>query len=282
MWLGECPIAVGSEAQIMYASDGGADLEQIAKGSIDDPTLAEIELFHHDLLVRPRTAATAAFHIELVDGTKFDGAFEFADRTHTRTTSSLESAVVGARALVYSGSPFTVYAEHLDKLDRPLLGHGLEQWSATGGVLIPAAPFGTLDPQRTRSAIAGDARVITVRARPDATPLQVDVAPPGSAAHLELNYGVSRLWESGVITLDHHTAVVVDVRPFTSGQRLLNGAPRRGGLSAVTDNPAVATVKLLPGARAFELSTLSSGTTVLTLRFDGLERRFRIAVPTPS
>lgn len=277
-YLYDCPIAVGAEQQIFVQTYDARDEYRIKTARLADPSLAEIEVFHNDVLVRPHAAGTTSIDTTLVGGGDIPGTLRFADRAVTRTVApSMPAGSSPTRPQIYAGSTMVLIADHRDAMDTPLLGHGLEQWSVTGGTLREVPPAATTDSQRTRYAtVAEEGKRLVVKARPDATAFEADIVQAGSAQKIVLTTAYARLVDQGALTVYSYQAELVGVEVYSAANRRLFGAPRRAGLTVSVDNPAIAIASVVDGK--IQVQPMAFGSATLTVSFDGLTRRYRLNV----
>ncbi len=267
----DCPFAVGAAVTIAAYPD-----EEIREVSIDDPSLANLEISEGDVIVRPTAAGRVTLTATLEDDIVLPTTLVFAERATTRVTAVTDITLnsYSGPPQVFAGAAFDVIADHRDAADRPLRGSGLENWSITGGSF--AAP----PHDAVRRVVAGSDPKLIVGARPDGTPLEVDVLPPGSTARIELersNYG--SVGEIDTLAMRDEAVTWFSVSAFAANGRFIYGVPAGGELTMTTDNATVATAHSVSGsAMRIDVIARAPGSTVLTIAFDGITRSFRIDV----
>jgi hypothetical protein len=281
----DCPIAVGSETRLYVVWTYGKG-DSIVAASME-PALADLEVFHGDLLVRPTVAGSARLTVTLASGDVLETPIETEVAASIATASQLTPSTYPAGPpLVFAGSPFLAHAVYKDPMQRPMLGHGLEAWSITGGTLVAfpieePAPYPDVigpDPDRVRRVIAGSDSKVIVSAHPSGPSLEVDVTPAGSTRRLEVKFPNADVYTPNDVSLSRGGHVTVPVIPYAADGRAIFGIPAGGNLVAATDNAAVATVQTLPETRELEVAAIAPGTTQLTVTLDGVTRALTITV----
>jgi hypothetical protein len=300
----ECPVAVGAKQAFFVLRFGDQD-NRVRAASLDVAGLAGVSTTERDMIVYPHTAGESRVLLTLADGSRHPGFLRFHERATTNVVASLpppgpprggtEAAGVEP-PLMFEGTTFTVIADHRDAGNNRLLGHGLEQWSVSGGTLAPvsATPFefsgysGSdaaqlvfLDTARVRSVTAGSGPRLVVHARGDSPPFEADVAPAGSTARLELAVGDQRFTDDGELTMWAGTPsgdVRAYVMPLSQDDRLILGSPRDSNLEATVDDPDVVLASVLDDERAVTLVAQRPGRATLEITFDGVTRRLHIEV----
>jgi len=211
--------------------------------------------------------------------------------TETLAEVSISSALTPSTypagpALAFAGATFDVYAVYADAMKQPMLGHGLEAWSITGGTLAafpleePALwdAYETVDPDRVRRVIAGAGPKLTVTAHPTAMPLEIDIVPGGSTQRLDVAFPNANVYTPNDVSLSTGRRVNVRVVPYAADGRAIFGVPAGGNFVATTDNGGVASVITLPETRELEVEAIGPGTTQLTVTLDGVTRRLNLTV----
>ena len=269
-YSGDCPLAIGADVVVMAYPD-----PDIRGASLEDPSLATLELMNGNLIVHPLAPGTVKLRTALADNSVLTARLVFAARATTRVTPLVhidyENDAPG-RPQVFTGTTFDVFADHRDAADQTLLGTGLEDWSITGGS-FSGSPEGV---RLVRRVVAGSEPRLVVSARPDSAPLEVDVLPAGSTAHLDLQTRI-RQRDTGVITATFGVVERIWVSPYAANDRFIYGVPAGGDLTVTTDDPEIATAHLGSG-REIQVTAKASGSTTMTVVFDGITRSFRIDV----
>lgn len=275
-----CPIAVGAEAQLFAVwTYGKAD--SIESASID-PYLAELELYHGDVLVRPTAPGTATLTVRLASGDVLETPLTF-----NVAVSIGVSANLGANTYppglpqAFAGSVFGVMSDYRDLAQQPMLGHGLDAWSITGGTLYPVVADETslVDPDRVRQVIVGSDPALVVRAHPSGPPLEVDVLPAGSTRRIEVAARSANVYTPLDLSLGDGAIEVMPVHAYSADGRFIYGTPPLAGvLRASTDDPEVATAGVISEQRSLRVVAHAPGTTELTVTFDGVTRRYTLTV----
>ncbi len=281
-----CPIAVGAEARL-YASWTYTERGDKIIDATMEPSLGELELFHGDLLVRPTQAGTATLRVTLASGDVLQAPISTDALASVSIASALTPSTYPAGPpLAFAGSTFDVHAVYASAMKQPMLGHGLEAWSVTGGTLA-ALPleeptiwdtYIPVDPDNVRRVVAGAGPKLTVSVHPTGTPLEVDIVPGGSTQRLDVAFPNADVYRPNDISLPIGRRVTVRVTPYAADGRAIFGIPAGGNLSAATDNTGVASVRTLPETRELEVEAVAAGTTQLTVTLDGVTRRFNLDI----
>lgn len=275
-----CPIAVGSEAQLFAAwSYGKAD--SIKSASIE-PYLAELELYHGDVLVRPTLPGTATLTVRLASGDVLQAPLTFSVAVSIGVSANLgANTYPPGPPQAFAGSVFGVTSDYRDLAQQPMMGHGLDAWSITGGTLYPVVADETslFDPDRVREVIVGSDPSLVIHAHPSGPPLDVDVLPAGSTRRIEVAARSASVYTPLDISLGTGAIEVMPVHAYSADGRFIYGMPPLTGvLRASTDNPDIATAGVISEQRSLRVVARAPGTTELTVTFDGVTRRYALTV----
>jgi hypothetical protein len=290
-----CPLAIGSEVDV-HAFTYSVEPDAIVDASLNNPFLADVAVASDRVVLRPHIEGTGIVSVTLADETLVQAYVETAHVASTTVVfdpfvEQLRPSYPGGRMQMFVGSRLRVIAKHSDQRGRALLGHGVEQWSISGGMLADPSPdmvvddlvypyFNALrDMALVRDVVATGEPVIAITAAEASVPVEIDVVPAGSTARLRID---TRSLYVSADNLSIGTAASFYVGAFSADGRYIHGAPAGGELAATVVDPAIATVTIDSYTRALRITGTQPGTTDVIVSFDGLEVRFPITVRAPA
>ena len=280
-----CPVAIGGEATAIAIWPEGASIVDATL----DADIADLALVDGSVRVVGRTVGAGQLALVLDDGTAITLPISTGVRATTRVVSTDPmhgNPYPPGRPQMFAGSTLPVVAHHLDDRGKPLLGHGFEAWSVTGGRLVESPMFDPLvysyvrpDPALSRDVVAdAGASSVEVRAAATGDALQLDVVPEGSTARLDIsNKGLGTL-TANQLSLYKWQSAVFDVRAYGADGRYIHGIPPAAPLSATVADPVIATATVDPRARTVSVLANTTGTTEVVIAFDGHTRRYLVEV----
>jgi hypothetical protein len=278
--LGSCSLATGSE--LIADSFANTDVEESATvdelevspaGLIDATILPD----HSGVDLHPLVAGVGHIHAVLTFGDaslRFDRDVRVADVSTSSIAPTVYPAALTASSdhlAVFAGSAIELAVTYRDANGTPMLGHGFENWTTTGGTLVAAfadAPFA--DATLFRTLQLGDTSVVVTA---NDVQLAIDVRPAHSTATLGLG--------TDQVIVDGSTVVVGDRARFdliamTSDHVPLLGASPAGPPQVTVDDPSIVTFDVFE--QQIQATTHAPGTTMLHVGFDGVVSTFVLSV----
>ncbi|MFT3696543.1 MAG: hypothetical protein QM831_25615 [Kofleriaceae bacterium] len=247
----------------------GTDLRTMSVVRSDDTEGVGLDAVYLDTLdvvsvTSDRTGATfhaiapglAHVHAKMGDYA-MDSTLRVADIA-TTNLQLLRPAVVAAPPMIaaFPATELLVQAQYFDLRGNPLVGHGVEDWALTGGVVQQQYDFQTYGEDSALMqfvSITGDAELSAHGAT-----LSVKQVPFGSTASISLG--------QDALTIQRQIAGVFILMAKTAdGLSIYGDAPA----TLTSSDPTIATADI--SARRVSVTPHAPGSTTLTIVFDGAQ-----------
>ena len=278
--LGSCSLATGSE--LIADAFASTDVEESA--TVDELEVSPAGLIdativpdHSGVDLHALVRGVGHIHAVLIFG---DSRLRFDRdvRVDDVATSSITPTVY-PRALVaspghlaaFAGSAMELGVTYRDATGTPMLGHGFENWTTTGGTLVAAfgdAPFA--DATLYRTLQLGDVPVVVTA---NDVQLAIDVRPAHSTATLGLGTDQVIADGSPIVVGD---GARFDLIAMTSDHVPLLGASPLGPPQVTVDDPRIVTFDVFE--QQIQATTHTAGTTTVHVGVDGVVATFFVSV----
>jgi hypothetical protein len=276
-----CSLATGSE----LIADAIVDTDVDENATVDElevspPGLiaATIVPDHSGVDLHALAAGVGHIHAVLIFGDerlRYDRDVRVEDVATTSIAPTLYPAALPAspdHLAVFAGAAIELAVTYRDASGMPMLGHGFENWSTTGGTLVVA--FGDVlyaDATLFRTLQLGDASAVVTA---NDAQLAIDVQPAHSTATLGLGTDQVIADGSAIVLTDNAR---FDLIAMTSDRVPVLGASPVGPPQVTVDDPRVVTFEVFE--QRIQATTHSAGTTTLHVSFDGVVSTFQLSVP---